>query len=195
MPRTGRPKTKEYETLTARIPKELVDRVRAYAGQRQRSIGELIRNGLAWRITDGDMLYDRNRHMSDMSDMPEKEGLIAAVKEQVKAEVKAEILAELNARQAPASASSQQANDVPPPQAVAAPAPARPQPAADDQEDPAEPTAFDQTKYGLGELCVHGHAYPGTAFSLRRKSDNTCLACHRARASAYRQRKRQAQPA
>jgi hypothetical protein len=46
----GRPKTKYYETLQARVPQELVDRVKTYARQHQQSIAALIRDGLEWRI-------------------------------------------------------------------------------------------------------------------------------------------------
>jgi predicted DNA-binding protein len=53
---------------------------------------------------------------------------------------------------------------------------------------------FDPTKYVLGDLCIHGHDYHGSGQSLRRKSDKECLECHRERARAYRQRKRQGQP-
>lgn len=58
----GRPKTKEYATLLARVPQEFVDRVKTYARVHRQSISELIRDGLAWRITEGDprahVLYD-----------------------------------------------------------------------------------------------------------------------------------------
>jgi hypothetical protein len=58
----GRPKTKEYATLLARVPQEFVDRVKTYARVHRQSISELIRDGLAWRITGGDpraqVLYD-----------------------------------------------------------------------------------------------------------------------------------------
>jgi hypothetical protein len=66
---------------------------------------------------------------------------------------------------------------------------------AKDDNRPSAIPPFDASKYALGELCVHGHDYHGTGQALRRLSDNECLECHRARASAYRQRKRQAQPA
>jgi hypothetical protein len=54
---------------------------------------------------------------------------------------------------------------------------------------------YDTSKYALGEICTHGHDYHGTGQSLRRLADRECLDCHAARARAYRQRQRQAQPA
>ena len=50
---------------------------------------------------------------------------------------------------------------------------------------------FDTTRYALGELCVHRHAYHGSGQSLRRLSDRECLECHAARMRAYRQRRSQ----
>ena len=54
---------------------------------------------------------------------------------------------------------------------------------------------YDTTRYILGKLCTHGHAYHGTGHSLRRLSDRECLECLKARRSAYRERQRQARPA
>ena len=51
----GRPKTKEYVTLLARVPVELADLVKRYAAERgQLPVSELIREGLEWRIGEGD---------------------------------------------------------------------------------------------------------------------------------------------
>src|SRR5215471_7161714 len=50
----GRPKTKEYVTLLARVPADLAELVKQYAEQHGRSVAELIRDGLEWRIGDGD---------------------------------------------------------------------------------------------------------------------------------------------
>jgi hypothetical protein len=50
----GRPKTKDYKTISLKMPQELLDRVQTYAGQHRQTISELIRDGLEWRITEGD---------------------------------------------------------------------------------------------------------------------------------------------
>jgi hypothetical protein len=51
----GRPKTKEYVTMLARVPAELADLVKRYAAQHGNiPVSELIREGLEWRVGDGD---------------------------------------------------------------------------------------------------------------------------------------------
>ena len=50
----GRPKTKDYKTISLKMPQALLDRVQIYAGQHRQTISELIRDGLEWRITEGD---------------------------------------------------------------------------------------------------------------------------------------------
>ena len=51
----GRPKTKEYVTMLARVPAELADLVKRYAAEHgSLPVAELIREGLEWRIGDGD---------------------------------------------------------------------------------------------------------------------------------------------
>ena len=51
-----RPRTKDYKTILARIPKDLHDQVTSYAYRHRQSVSELIRDGLLWRISDGDPL-------------------------------------------------------------------------------------------------------------------------------------------
>jgi hypothetical protein len=60
----GRPKGTrraivEMETLSFKAPKELVERVKTYARQRSRPVSELVRDGLAWRLEEGDPLNMR----------------------------------------------------------------------------------------------------------------------------------------
>src|SRR5215813_11638934 len=50
----GRPKTKEYVTLLARVPVELAELVKRYAKEHRQSVAEIIREGAEWRIGDGD---------------------------------------------------------------------------------------------------------------------------------------------
>ena len=51
----GRPKTKEYVTLLARVPADLAALVKRYAAEHgSLPVAELIREGLEWRIGDGD---------------------------------------------------------------------------------------------------------------------------------------------
>jgi hypothetical protein len=55
----GRPKTKEYRTISLKIPTTLLDQVKRYAKQRQQSVSELFREGVEWRIGEGDPLTQR----------------------------------------------------------------------------------------------------------------------------------------
>ena len=55
----GRPKTKEYQTISLKIPQALLDSVKRYAGQHRQTVSELIREGLEWRIGEGDPLAQR----------------------------------------------------------------------------------------------------------------------------------------
>jgi hypothetical protein len=55
----GRPKTKDYTTISLKIPTTLLDRVKTYKGRHRQSISELIREGLEWRIGEGDPLAQR----------------------------------------------------------------------------------------------------------------------------------------
>jgi Recombinase len=55
----GRPKTKEYQTISLKIPQTLFDLVKRYASQHRQTVSELIREGLEYRIGEGDPLAQR----------------------------------------------------------------------------------------------------------------------------------------
>ena len=60
----GRPKgtrtaVVELETVSFKAPKEFVEQVKRYAKQRSRPVSELVRDGLEWRIGEGDPLNMR----------------------------------------------------------------------------------------------------------------------------------------
>ena len=50
----GRPKTKDYKTISFKMPQDLLDRVQRYAREHHQSVSALIREGLEWRMTEGD---------------------------------------------------------------------------------------------------------------------------------------------
>jgi len=50
----GRPKTKDYKTISLKMPQDLLDRVQRYAREHRQSVSALIRDGLEWRITEGE---------------------------------------------------------------------------------------------------------------------------------------------
>ena len=59
--RVGRPeKEAAYKPVSVKLPPELLERVRKYTLIHQQSLSELIRDGLAWRITAGEGGYSRN---------------------------------------------------------------------------------------------------------------------------------------
>ena len=71
----GRPKTKEYVTLMARVPLELVDQARRYAARKRQPISEVLRDGLVLLLEQEDTaphyVYDRNPLPVKMSDTKE----------------------------------------------------------------------------------------------------------------------------
>ena len=67
----GRPKTKEYVTLMARVPQDLADRVQRYAGLHQQSISVVLRDGLELLLEDEryrPFLSDSNAGSAHLSD-------------------------------------------------------------------------------------------------------------------------------
>ena len=70
----GRPKTKHYETLTARVPQAFAAQVRAYMAADGQDLTSLIRDGLAWRITEGcpywETVSDKKWGAQEDADLP-----------------------------------------------------------------------------------------------------------------------------
>jgi len=67
----GRPKTKAYVTLMARVPQDLADRVQRYAGVHQQSISVVLRDGLELLLEDDryrPFTSDRNAGLAHPSD-------------------------------------------------------------------------------------------------------------------------------
>ena len=68
----GRPKVKEYVTLMARVPLELVEQARKYAARKQQPISEVLRDGLLLLLEQEDTaphyVYDRFAPPVKMSD-------------------------------------------------------------------------------------------------------------------------------
>ena len=71
----GRPKVKEYVTLMARVPLELVEQARRYAARKRQPISEVLRDGLLLLLEQEDTaphyVYDRNAPPAKMSDTKE----------------------------------------------------------------------------------------------------------------------------
>ena len=60
----GRPKTKEYVTLMARVPQDLADQAKRYAGQHRQTMSDVLRDGLQ-------LLLEEERYRPFMSDRNE----------------------------------------------------------------------------------------------------------------------------
>jgi hypothetical protein len=58
----GRPKTKEYVTLMARVPQDLADQAQRYAGQHRQTMSDVLRDGLH-------LLLEEDRYRPFMSDI------------------------------------------------------------------------------------------------------------------------------
>jgi hypothetical protein len=59
--RVGRPEKEDaFKPVSVKLPPDLLERVRKYALIHQQSLSELIRDGLKWRISEGDTGYFHN---------------------------------------------------------------------------------------------------------------------------------------
>ena len=59
--RVGRPEKEDaFKPVSVKLPPDLLERVRKYALIHQQSLSELIRDGLEWRISEGDIGYFGN---------------------------------------------------------------------------------------------------------------------------------------
>ena len=66
--RVGRPEKEDaFKPVSVKLPPDLLERVKQYALIHQQSLSELIRDGLEWRISEGDVGYFRNTESEDTS--------------------------------------------------------------------------------------------------------------------------------
>ena len=199
----GRPKTKAYVTLMARVDVTLADRVKRYAAAHRQPIAVVIRDALLLlmdeypssadlaaphRIAAHEFLSDRYDSSLDMllgeTDSAELEALLS----DTHAEVIDTFLEGANSR--PDGVSDTTLGDTPRlSDRTAAKTESTPVPAS--MSDTNVP-AFDTTKYVLGKLCPRGHDYHGTGHSLRHLRRHVCLACDTEQARARRKAQRKA---
>jgi hypothetical protein len=172
MPRTptgrppGRPKTKEYATLVARMPQPLVNQARRYARAHGCSISILLREGLEWRLNS-----------CDTATVPVPEAMPPAP--QVVGEDSS------HTETAPPAAPAAVGDGLGDTETVHVPTPL-----ADSRNTPTIPP-FDQTRHVLGKLCRRGHEWGNTGQSLLRKANLGCLKCDAEGARERRRQKRQ----
>ena len=173
----GRPvvyqSAEEYpQTISVRLPRDLYTRVQHYAWLHRQSISELVKDGLEWRLTDGDpraqTVHDLSYYYNTvLQQLPRAEDLAPRVPTEPPAEDNRNTVLQETVRPAPG------------PEAV--------------MRQPAIP-AFDATKHVLGALCRQGHEFEGRGQSLRNLKGNECVRCVADRQARSKARKRQAQP-
>ena len=215
----GRPKTKDYKTTSLKMPQELLDRVQSYARLHRQSISELIRDGLEWRITEGDprslgvsppqqtpsddAVYSRNTEIpSEMWEKPEHAGILHEIRTALaRQEAQLQGLTQaLEQRPAVSTCIEYSGNTINAPREQhSIPVPALEGGACHTPQDahevgsntvlPEDAPAFDTIKYALGKLCPRDHNYYNTGQSLLRISDRHCIACDREKARERRQAK------
>jgi len=202
----GRPKTKEYVTLMARVSQDLADRVKVYRSHKRQTMSDVLRDGLELLLEQEHeqaplYVYDRKGEKpSMMSDTKEESADIMSDRKDAMtvnmSDTKEERAGRLRrARSAKVSDTkgdmSAITSDTKEAQTAGTPEPA----ILSDRNIP----TFDPSKYCLGKLCPRAHEHGTTGQSLLKISNRHCPACDREKwhekGSAQRQAKHQAPPA
>jgi hypothetical protein len=195
----GRPKTKDYRTISLKIPQDLLDRVQAYARMHRQSVSELIRDGLAWRITEGDPRsfgatvpqgtgnhdHEYSRNTETPSSAPEHAELSrvlqAILTTVARQETQIRALAQALAHRADAPSAFEYSGNTfslpeGPPVAHMTEQEAETRRTPRTTRDEGENTvlhdrepAFDPARFMLGPLCQKQHDYDGQGHSLRQR--------------------------
>ena len=171
----GRPKTKEYSTLMARVPQELADRVKRYAAAHRQPIAVVMRDALL-------LLMDEYPSSADRS-APHRIAAHEFLSDRYDSSLDT-LLGETDsaAFEALLSDTNEEVVD-----AILEGGNRRPDIVSDTNVP-----AFDTAKYVLGKLCPRGHDYHGTGQSLRHRRRHVCLACDAEQARARRKAQRKA---
>ena len=213
----GRPKTKEYVTLLARVPADLAELVKRYAGEHGQSVAELIREGVEWRIGDGDP-RGMGLYLAQPIDHSEKvyytntEASVDTESAELLREIRAEqvrlgerlqaVMQALEPRISggervqhtggPGNAGVVDGDGDIPEASLRAQSLLGQAPAGEDISAGVVPE-FDPEKYVLGSLCEKGHDVDGQGHSLRQRGGkHECRECKRGRSLAYKERQRAA---
>lgn len=192
-------------TISMRLPKELHTRLEQYATQHRQSISELVRDGLAWRLSEGDPrgLGDASAKDDEAYYMSKTANALADMRQALaRQEAQIQTIVQALERQTtPAGNGLYSSHTTMPANEVAVSyqeAPNAQRPALADEQIPEStiPAAmpqYDASKYRLGRLCPRGHDYQGTGQSLRNNNRaGGCLACDAERSRERRQTQRQA---
>ena len=215
----GRPKTKEYSTLMARVPEELVERVKRYAARKQQPISVVIRDAL-------EILLEEDRYQPFMSDRKAGDENLSDIKVD-----RLHMMSDMNEGDDITSDTNRDEEAPSEPQPVIMPDTKagddirsdRKEALPDNMSDVKEAgyilsdiktegesqserhesalvsdthLAFDPVKYRLGRLCKRGHAWGTTGKTLYRNTKaGYCIECNNAFGRQGRQKKRQANAA
>jgi len=202
----GRPKTKEYVTLMARVSQDLADRVKVYRSHKRQTMSDVLRDGLELLLEQEHeqaplYVYDRKGEkpsmMSDtkeeiadiMSDSKDAETVnMSDTKEERAGRLRRARSAKVSDTKGDMSAITSDTKEA---QTAGTPEPA----ILSDRNIP----TFDPSKYCLGKLCPRAHEHGTTGQSLLKISNRHCPACDREKwhekGSAQRQAKHQGPPA
>ena len=209
----GRPKgtrtaTVELETLSFKAPKEFVEQVKHYARERRFPVSELVRDGLEWRIGEGDPLnlrfggvtggetaHEGSTRNTDMARAESLHGVLSALVGEVR-QLHSAVQA-LEQRLGRAEGGEPSGNIGITTRGGGTAVKAGRQRNAPGQA-PGEKTTrawrerafvFDPAKHTWGELCYKGHDREGGQ-SIREQASNECVDCRWERSTAYKERKR-----
>lgn len=168
----GRPKTKEYVTLMARVPQDLAERTQRYASRKRQTISEVLRDGLLV------LLQDEDPYRPFMSDKKRRDGILSDMKAEEITPHTQPVMMSDNEAVSPAKVSDTKKAKA---GIVYDTKKAAPSIMSDIIAD------FDAAKYVLGRLCPRGHDYHGAGQSLLRRSNRHCLVCDREKAQERKQ--------
>jgi len=191
-------------TISMRLPKELHTRLVRYAMEHRQPISELVRDGLEWRLGDGDPrgLGDASTKDDEAYYMSNTANALADMR-QALARQEAQIQAIVQAleRQTgiphPSITHKGQTESVPELARTTGGPGGEKQQTARVPETQGEETRqtetppYDTTRDYLGKLCPAQHDYHGTGQSLRRRQKGDCRECARLAKQAAREAKRQ----
>jgi hypothetical protein len=153
---------KAYTSITARIPQDLANEAKRYAGIHRLSVSELVRAGLEMRLEEGDVPGRTTGKPGEPGEevLHEVLQVVTALSPMLQAAVRqtiAEVLHEVLPRKSIAH--------TPAPEGLTEVLP--------------QNAAFDHEKFYLAPLCKRGHDYAGSGMSLLRKGNSNCVQCQR----------------
>jgi hypothetical protein len=214
----GRPKTKEYVTLMARVDVALADRVKRYARLHRQPLSVVLRDALTLlmdeypsgadlraphRVAEHEFLSDRYESPLDtLVGETDSAGLADLLSDTNNFAIET-IMSDMNRGLGYLSDTNENngiLSDANRDKEILSDAKPAPADIAPDRNTGAEgqllstpELVFDATKHILGKLCPRLHDYEGTGQSVLRRTNRHCILCDREKFRERQQAKRQAQ--